>query len=269
VTSMQSQSMPDRHPKRRTGRKIPVPATRASFIHPAAVLGRNVVLGSGVVIEAQAVVEDEVVLDDEVTIGAGAFVGRGCHIGHGSSLRAGVAVYHRTVIGRGVTIESGVVIGADGFGYAPGDKGPYKIPQVGIVIVQDGAYIGAGSCVDRAALGKTIIGEDVRIGRQVQIGHNVQIGAGTTIGDQSGICGSTKIGCNCRLGRRVGVTGHLVIEDDVVVEDYTGISKNVSRGAHMVGFPATDPRSEDLRQGLLDRLPVLYKQVQGLENRVK
>lgn len=267
--STQFQPSSQKRNERRTRLRTPSPSTRESFIHPTAVLGRNVVLGSGVVIEAQAVVEDEVILEDEVTIGAGSFVGRACHIGQGSTLRAGVTVYHRTVIGRGVNVESGVVLGADGFGYAPGESGPYKIPQVGVVIIQDGASIGAGTCVDRAALGKTIVGEGARIGRQVQVGHNVQIGAGTSIGDQSGICGSTKIGCNCRLGSRVGVIGHLVIEDDVVVDDYTGVSKNLRQGAHVTGFPATDPRSEELRQGLLERLPILYKQVQGLENRVK
>jgi UDP-3-O-[3-hydroxymyristoyl] glucosamine N-acyltransferase len=112
------------------------------------------------------------------------------------------------------------------------------------------------------------VGEDVRIGRQVQIGHNAQIGAGTMIGDQSGICGSTKIGRNCRIGRRVGVTGHIVIGDEVTCEDYTGVMRSLSGGTHVAGYPAADPKDENLRQGLLERLPMLYKQVQGLERRL-
>ncbi len=219
--------------------------------------------------DARAVVDNGAVLEDGVRIGAGSFIGRGCHIGQNSEIRPGAAIYEGTLIGRNVLIDSAVVIGSDGFGYAPTSQGHYKVPQVGIVIIKDGVHIGSGSCIDRATLGKTILNEGVVVGRQVQIGHNVVIGEGSVIGDQCGVCGSVRIGRNVHLGRRVGVAGHISIADDCVAEDFSGVSKSIPEASHVSGYPAAPVDEVDQRQNLLRELPRLHRQISEMERRVE
>src|SRR5690606_39881906 len=125
-------------------------------------------------------------------------------------------------------LHGGVVIGADGFGFSPGEEGIYaKVPQIGNVIIEDNVDIGAGTTIDRATLGSTIIRQGVKLDNQIQIAHNVEIGKNTVIAAQTGIAGSTKIGENCQIGGQVGIVGHIVIGNNVKIQDKSGIGRSI------------------------------------------
>ena len=204
-----------------------------SFISESAKYGENLYLGSF------SYIGSNVVLGNNVKIYPGSFIGDNVSIGNNVIIFAGAKIYSETVIGNNCTIHSGAIIGADGFGYAPNEDGTYnKIPQIGNVIIEDNVDIGAGSTIDRATLGSTIIREGAKIDNQVQIAHNVEIGRNTVIAAQSGIAGSTKIGENCMLGGQVGIVGHLVIGNNVRIQAQSGVSRNLKNEEVIQGTPA-------------------------------
>ncbi|HMI06170.1 MAG TPA: UDP-3-O-(3-hydroxymyristoyl)glucosamine N-acyltransferase, partial [Flavobacterium sp.] len=136
-------------------------------------------------------------------------------------------------------IHSGVVIGADGFGFAPNKEGSYnKVPQIGNVILEDYVDIGAGTSIDRATMGSTLIRKGVKLDNQIQIAHNVEIGENTVIAAQTGVAGSTKIGQHCVIGGQVGIAGHLVIGNNVRIQAQSGIGKNIKDDEIIQGSPA-------------------------------
>ena len=202
----------------------------AENIAPSAVIDASASLGSNVSIGANAVIESGVVLGDNVVIGAGCFVGKNTHIGAGSRLWANVTVYHDIRIGQHCLIQSGTVIGADGFGYA-NDRGNWvKIPQLGSVIIGDRVEIGACTTIDRGALDNTQIGNGVIIDNQCQIAHNVVIGDNTAVAGGVIMAGSLKIGRYCMIGGASVINGHMEICDKVTVT-----------GMGMVMRPITEP----------------------------
>jgi UDP-3-O-[3-hydroxymyristoyl] glucosamine N-acyltransferase len=152
----------------------------------------------------------------------------------------GVKVYDECVVGNHCTLHAGVVIGSDGFGFAPQSDGDYKkIPQIGNVILEDHVEIGANTTIDRATLGSTIIRKGVKLDNLIQIAHNVEIGENTVIAAQTGIAGSTKIGKNCMLGGQVGIVGHITIADGVKISAQSGIGKSIKKaGSILEGSPA-------------------------------
>ncbi|OIQ18700.1 MAG: UDP-3-O-(3-hydroxymyristoyl)glucosamine N-acyltransferase [Flavobacterium sp. MedPE-SWcel] len=204
-----------------------------SFLPEETVYGENLYLGSF------CYIGKNVKIGDNVKIYPNSFVGDNVTIGDNSILFAGVRVYSETEIGKGCTIHSGSIIGSDGFGFAPNEKGEYnKVPQIGNVILEDNVDVGACTTIDRATLGSTVIKKGVKLDNQIQIAHNVVIGENTVIASQTGIAGSTKIGKSCIIGGQVGIVGHITIGDNVRIQAQSGVGKNIPDGTAIQGTPA-------------------------------
>lgn len=204
-----------------------------SYISESAKYGEDIYLG------AFTYLGENVKIGKNVKIYPYAYVGDNTVIGDNSTLFAGVKVYSETVIGENVTLHGGSIIGADGFGFSPNEKGEYsKVPQIGNVIIEDNVDIGAGTTIDRATLGSTIIRKGVKLDNHIQIAHNVEIGENTVIAAQTGVAGSTKIGKNCIIGGQVGIVGHITIGDRVKIQAQSGIGRNVKDDEVLQGSPA-------------------------------
>lgn len=210
-----------------------------SGIEQPSVISENAKYGANLYLGSFSYIGANVVLGDNVKIYPNCFVGDNVHIGNNVTLFAGTKIYSETVIGNNCVFHAGVVIGSDGFGFAPNSEGSYsKIPQIGNVIIEDYVEIGSGTTVDRATMGSTIIRKGVKLDNQIQIGHNVEIGEHTVIAAQTGVAGSTKIGKNCMIGGQVGFAGHLVIGNNVMIQAQSGIGKNIKDGETWQGSPA-------------------------------
>lgn len=232
-------------------------------------VGQNVTIGSDVTIHPGAVVGDGAVLGDRVTIFPGAVIYEGVTVGDDVTLHANVVVYQGCRIGSRVTIHAGTIIGSDGFGYAPDGDGFYKIPQLGIVVIEDDVEIGANTTIDRAALSATVIGRGTKIDNLVMIAHNCVIGENCTIVSQVGISGSTRLGRRVTLAGQVGVAGHLEIGDNVMVGAKSGIPGNVPAGSMLSGIPAYNHRDWLRVSAMMPKLPELKKTVADLEKRIR
>ncbi|MBZ9626778.1 UDP-3-O-(3-hydroxymyristoyl)glucosamine N-acyltransferase [Psychroflexus sp. CAK57W] len=196
-------------------------------------------LGEEPYIGAFAYIGENVVIGDKAKIYPNVYIGDNVTIGDHVTIFAGSKIYSETQIGSHCTFHSGVIIGADGFGFSPSDNGEYsKIPQIGNVIVEDYVDIGAATTIDRATLGSTIIRKGVKLDNQIQIAHNVEIGEHTAIAAQTGIAGSTKIGKNCLIGGQVGIAGHIKIGDRVKIQAQTGVGRNIKDDEAIQGSPA-------------------------------
>ncbi|PCJ97221.1 MAG: UDP-3-O-(3-hydroxymyristoyl)glucosamine N-acyltransferase [Flavobacteriaceae bacterium] len=203
------------------------------FISDTATYGDDFYLG------AFAYVGNDVTMGENVKIHPNAFIGDNVHLGNNVTVYAGAKIYSDTRIGDNCVIQSGAIIGADGFGFAPTSNGEYsKIPQTGNVIIEDNVDVGAGTTIDRATMGSTILRKGVKLDNQIQIAHNVEIGEHTVIAAQSGVAGSTKIGKNCLIGGQVGIVGHITIGDRVKIQAQSGIGRNVKDDEVLQGSPA-------------------------------
>jgi UDP-3-O-[3-hydroxymyristoyl] glucosamine N-acyltransferase len=244
-------------------------------IHPSAVVAADVVLGNGVSIGANATVEAGAVIGDQAIIGAGCVIGRNSRIGNASRLHPNVTVANDTRIGKRCIIHSGAVLGADGFGFAPAHGEWYKIPQVGCVVLGDDVEIGANTCIDRAALGETRIGNGVKLDNLIQIGHNVQIGDHTAVAACTAIAGSVQIGQHCQIAGMCAIAGHLSIADHVVVTGTSMVSHSITKaGVYSSGTTATENvvwRKNAARFNQLDklarRISELEKQLADLQSK--
>ncbi len=204
-----------------------------NFVSPTATLGIDIYLGAFTYIGANVKIGDNVKLYPNV------FIGDNVSIGDETTIFAGAKIYSESEIGANCTIHSGVIIGCDGFGFAPTENGSYeKIPQTGNVIIEDNVDIGSATTIDRATLGSTIIRKGVKLDNQIQIAHNVEIDENTVIAAQTGIAGSTKIGKNCQIGGQVGIVGHITIGNNVRIQAQSGIGRNLKDGATVQGSPA-------------------------------
>lgn len=210
-------------------------SSRAS-IASSVKLGENVSVGEFTVIGKNVVIGDNSVIHSQV------FIGDNVTIGNHLLVYPGVRIYHGCVIGNHCTLHSGVVVGSDGFGFAPVSGNNYqKIPQLGNVIFEDNVEIGSNTTIDRATLGSTIIRRGVKLDNLIQVGHNAEIGENTVIAAQTGISGSTKIGKNCMIGGQVGIVGHITIADNVKIGAGSGIEASITKeGAMMLGAPAIE-----------------------------
>ncbi len=203
------------------------------------VLPEMTVYGTGFYLGSFSYVGSNVTFGDDVKVFPGAYIGDNVIVGDGTTLFAGVRIYSDVVIGKSCTIHSGCVIGADGFGFAPNEDGTFnKIPQIGNVVIEDNVEIGAGTTIDCATMGSTMIRKGVKLDNQIQIAHNVEIGENTVIAAQTGIAGSTKIGKNCMIGGQVGISGHLTIGNNVRIQAQSGISKSLKDDEVVQGSPA-------------------------------
>jgi len=231
-----------------------------AFVSPKARLGVDVAIGPF------AVVLDDAVIGDRVTIHSGTTVGKTAMIGDDTTIHANASIYHRTIIGQRCIIHSGSVIGSDGFGFATFDGIHHKIPQIGIVRIEDDVEIGAGTTIDRAALGETVIGEGTKIDNLVQIAHNVRVGRYCFIAAQVGIAGSTEIGDYCAFGGQSGVTGHVKLGARVMVAARAAVMKSISEPGTYAGSPARSLRELRRQEALLRRLPRFIERLERLED---
>ncbi len=238
-------------------------------IHSLAFLGESAKVGENVYVGPYAVVEKEAVLEEDVRIYPHVFIGEGVRIGKGTVIYPGVKIYHGCVIGRNCVIHAGAVIGADGFGFAPTGEEYAKIPQIGIVEIEDNVEIGANVTIDRATIGRTLIRKGVKIDNLIQIGHNVEVGERTVMAALTGIAGSTKIGRDCMFGGQVGIAGHIKIADGVKVAAKTGIHSPIRKEGSIVGgIPAMPFQNFQKSAVYYKRLPDLVKRIDELEKKV-
>ncbi len=202
-------------------------------------ISKSAKLGDDIYIGAFSYLGESVTLGDKVKIYPNVYLGDNVILGNNVIVFAGSKIYSDTIIGNDCVIHSGAIVGADGFGYTPNEKGEFvKIPQTGNVLIEDNVDIGAGTTIDRATLGSTIIRKGVKLDNQIQIAHNVEIGENTVIAALSGIAGSTKIGKNCMIGGQVGITGHITIGNNVRIQAQSGIGRNVKDNEMLQGSPA-------------------------------
>ena len=195
--------------------------------------------GDGLYLGSFSYIGDNAKLGENVKVYPNVYIGDNVKIGNNVTIFAGVKIYSETLIGNDVTIHSGAILGADGFGFSPGETGEYsKVPQIGNVIIEDHVDIGAATTIDRATLGSTIIRKGVKLDNHIQIAHNVEIGENTAIAAQTGIAGSTKIGKNCLIGGQVGIAGHLTIGNRVKIQAQSGIGRDIKDDEMLQGSPA-------------------------------
>ncbi|MDX9787242.1 MAG: UDP-3-O-(3-hydroxymyristoyl)glucosamine N-acyltransferase [Desulfobacterales bacterium] len=240
----------------------------APGIHTSAVVGHHFCSGKDVSIAACAVIGNHVVCGSRVTIYPCVVIGDGVVIGDDVVIYPNVTIYDRCRIGNRVTIHAGTVIGSEGFGFAP-DGGQYhKVPQVGIVQIDDDVELGALNTIDRAALGKTWIQRGVKTDNQVHVAHNVVVGEDTIIVAQTGIAGSVTIGKHVIILGKAGVADHLTIGDNAVIGNMAGIGKDVAAGEVLSGAPAMPHRTWLRVHRDFPSLPGMKKKMDGLEKRL-
>jgi len=180
-----------------------------------------------------------------------------------------VTVREECIIGNRVILHNGVVVGSDGFGFAPAQGVYYKIPQIGNVIIEDDVEIGANSTIDRATTGSTVVGKGCKFDNLVQIAHNVKVGANTVMAAQSGVAGSTEIGQNVTVGGQVGITGHIKIHDRAIIAAKTGVSKDVPEGAVLFGIPGLPIQKQKRIEATMRHLPDMLQRIRALEKEIQ
>ncbi len=232
--------------------------------HESAVIDASAKLAGDVDVGAQAVI------GINVCIGPGSIIGAACVIEDGAQLGANCLLHSRSTIGAAcvlgdrVIIQSGAVIGSDGFGYAWSGREHLKIPQTGRVVLEDDVEIGANTCIDRGAIGDTIIRRGVKLDNLIQLGHNVEIGAFSIMASQVGISGSTTVGQGCQFGGQVGTAGHIQIGDGCKIAAKSGVAGNLEAGGTYAGIPAMPHRVWLKVSALLPRLPGLWSKLSAL-----
>ena len=234
-----------------------------AFVNDSAKVGEDCYLGEYAVIDKDAVIGSNCRIYPQV------YIGEGVKIGNNVTIYAGAKIYHDAVIGNNCIIHSGVVIGADGFGFAPLSDGTFKkIPQTGNVIIEDDAEIGANACIDRSTMGSTVIHKGAKIDNLCQIAHNVTVGSNTVMSAQTGLAGSTQIGNNCFIGGQVGFAGHIKIGDNVQIGAQSGVMSNVKDNSRLFGSPAINPTEYMRAYALFKKLPEMEKRLRELENKL-
>jgi UDP-3-O-[3-hydroxymyristoyl] glucosamine N-acyltransferase len=235
-------------------------------IHPTAIIPKSAELGTGARIGAHVVIGENSVIGAHSAIAHGTVLGDNVRIGDNTVLYPNVTVREGCRIGSEVIIHSGTVVGSDGFGFAPQPDGSYaKIPQTGIVVVEDNVEIGSNCSIDRATMGETRICRGVKLDNLIQVAHNVVIGENTVIAAQTGISGSTKIGKQCIIAGQVGIIGHIEITDKVTIAAQSGIAKTIKKEGTYFGYPAKE-HSRALRiEAVIRQLPELMKDIEHLK----
>jgi UDP-3-O-[3-hydroxymyristoyl] glucosamine N-acyltransferase len=238
-------------------------------IHPSAVIGEESQLGLECAVGPHVTMGRKCLIGARVQIHPGVVIGDEVEIGDDCILYANVSVRERCKIGQRVIAHCGAVIGSDGFGFAFKDGRYHKIPQTGIVVVENDVEIGANTTIDRATLGATIIHAGVKLDNLIQVAHNVEIGSHTAIAAQAGISGSSKLGKYVRMGGQAGVSGHLHIGDNAVVGGQAGVTKEVPDGAYYSGYPARPHMTAMREEASLARLPELIKKIRQMEKELE
>ena len=233
------------------------------YISESAKYGDDVYLG------AFSYLGDNVKLGKNVKIYPNVYIGDNVSIGDNVIVFAGAKIYSETIIGNYCVIHGGAIVGADGFGFTPDENGEYqKVPQIGNVIIEDFVDVGAGTTIDRATLGSTIIRKGVKLDNQIQIAHNVEIGKHTAIAAQTGIAGSTKIGENCIIGGQVGIVGHISIGNRVRIQAQSGIGRSVKDDEALQGSPALGYNDFNKSYVHFKNLPKSIKKLNNLDKKL-
>lgn len=239
-------------------------------VHPSASVAEGVRLGEGVCIGAQAVVEAGAVIGAGAQIGPLCHVGAGVEVGEHTRLAPQVVLMPGTRVGARCLLHSGVVVGADGFGFAPGAEGWVKIEQLGGVWIGDDVEIGANTCIDRGALDDTVIDSGVKLDNLIQIAHNVQIGAHTAMAGCAAVAGSTRIGSRCTIGGAANIVGHLTIADGVHVSAASLVMSSLTRPGHYTGvYPLEEHADWERNAATLRRLHGLRERLRNLEKKTR
>jgi len=235
-----------------------------SFISENAQIGEDLYLG------AFAYIGENAKIGNNVSIYPNVYIGENVEIGNGCVIHPGASIYAECKIGNNCIIHAGVVIGADGFGFAPDQNGEYqKVPQIGNVILEDNVEVGSNSTIDRATMGSTIIRKGVKIDNLCQIAHNVEIGKNTAMAAQVGIAGSAKIGENVMIGGQAGISGHLNIADGTRIVAQSGIPSSVKKAATLMGSPGIP--LEDYKKSYFGfrKLPFILTKLNELDKKLK
>jgi UDP-3-O-[3-hydroxymyristoyl] glucosamine N-acyltransferase len=246
----------------------PTPVKFAPGVHPTAVIGAGVALGEGVSIQPFAVIEEGARIGAGTVVGAHGYVGHGASVGEDCLIHPRVTIGERCEIGNRVILHSGAVIGGDGFGFEFAEGHHVKIPQIGIVQIDDDVEIGANTTIDRARFGRTWIGAGTKIDNLVQIAHNVVTGKHCIIVSHVGISGSTRLGNYVTLAGQVGVVGHIEIGDQATVGAQSGVSKSLAPRETYLGSPAIPVQQFKEQIGQIHRLPRLSARVRKLEQTI-
>lgn len=238
-------------------------------IHPTAVVASSAKIGDHASIGPYAVVGENVEIGESARIFAHVVIYPNVQIGRNFTAHAGVIVREGSRIGDRVVLQGGVVIGGDGFGYVPLPNGTiYKIPQTGIVILEDEVEIGANTTIDRATVGATIIRRQTKLDNLVQIGHGSEVGEGCFLAAQVGLAGSTKIESRVQMGGQVGTAGHLTVGKNTMVVAQSGIPKDVPPNSIVGGYPAVDVHAWRRYSAALPKLPDILRRLRRLEKAV-
>ena len=238
--------------------------SKLASIHEGAVIGEDCYVGDFTVVEATAKIGDKVQIYPQC------YIGDNVTIGEGTKIYPGVKIYEGCVVGKNCILHAGVVIGADGFGFAPREDGTFaKIPQLGNVIIEDNVELGANTCVDRAKTDSTIIRSGVKLDNLIQVGHNVQIGSNTVMSAQVGIAGTTKIGSNCFVGGQVGFADHITVGNGCKIGSQSGLDKSVPDGEIRFGSPALPGIQYHRSFAVFRQLPELAQKLRELEKALK
>ena len=237
-------------------------------IHPSAVIAEGVKLGGNVEIGPRVVIEEGAVIGDAVIIMAGAYIGPGVSVDKETVIHPNASLYRKVRIGKRCIIHSNVVIGSDGFAWAPNGVSYERIPQVGATVVGDDVSIGAGSIINRGALNDTTIGSGTKIDSLVIISHNVEIGKNCLFVSQVGVSGSVKIGNHCTFGGQVGIAGHLTIGDNVQVAAQAGVNRDLAPDKAYLGAPAKPINEMRRAFAAFSRLPELRNEIKRVQKRM-
>lgn len=232
-------------------------------------VGRNVKLGENITVYPFVFIGDNVSIGDGTVLHPGVVVGPDCRIGANTVLHPNVTLYRKTILGNHVILHAGVVIGADGFGYAPDEKGEScKIPQVGRVIVEDDVEVGANTCIDRATVGFTTVKRGAKIDNLVQIAHNCTIGEHSILVSQVGIAGSCTLGRHVVLAGQAGLADHVAVGDQAVLTAQSGTFRDVESKDIRGGSPSVPVNAWKKYSALLPQLPQLKRRIKDLEARL-
>lgn len=238
-------------------------------LHPKASISTRAFLGKNVSVGAFTIIEDGVRIGDGTIIYGGSYIGADTEIGTNCLIYPLVSIRERNVLGNRVIIHSGAVIGSDGFGFIKVNGVQEKIPQIGIVLIEDDVEIGANVTIDRARFDKTIIGCGTKIDNLVQIAHNVVVGKNCTIVSQAGVSGSTVIGDGAILAGQAGIVGHIQIGEGAIVAAQAGVTKSVPAHTMVSGYPARRHDSAKKVNACVQNLPNLYDKVKALEAKLE
>jgi UDP-3-O-[3-hydroxymyristoyl] glucosamine N-acyltransferase len=237
-------------------------------VDPSAVVDPTAVIGEDVTVGAHSYIGPRVRLGNQTAVYPLAVLAADVSIGEHCEIHSHVSIREGARLGNRVVIHDGAVIGSDGFGFAPTETGYRKVPQLGIVVIEDDVEIGANTTIDRATLGDTLIGKGTKLDNLIQVAHNVTIGSNTVIAAQTGISGSAKIGNDCRLGGQVGLAGHLRVADRAQIAAQSGVGGDVPAGETVSGSPSRPHALWKRIEASLTRLPDLFKRVRALESAV-